>query len=103
MDRIRLELNYLDLDRNKKRWSLYLVLATEHPEIPGDIAVSIIPSNYIKVRKAADNLVQFEPEGEGTEGLFALRAEYARRFFHQSQVMGDAFKETSQISWRKAS
>lgn len=80
MDRIRLELNYLDLERNKKRWALYMVLATDNPDKPGEIVVSTFPSDYIKVRKAADNLVQFEPEGTGTEGLFVLERQMPEDF-----------------------
>jgi len=73
MDKIRLELNYIDLERNKKRWSLYFVLATENPEKPEEIVIATLPTtDFIKVRKPADNLVQFEPQGEDTEGLFAL-------------------------------
>lgn len=80
MDRIRLELNYLDLERNKKRWSLYMVLATDNPEKPGEIAITTLPSGFIKVRKPADNLVQFEPQGEGTEGLFVLERDMPADF-----------------------
>ncbi|TRX59943.1 hypothetical protein FNH22_07770 [Fulvivirga sp. M361] len=80
MDRIRLELNYLDLERNKKRWSLYIVLATDNPEKPGEVVITTLPSGFIKVRKPAENLVQFEPEGEGTEGLFVLERDMPSDF-----------------------
>lgn len=72
MDRIRLELNFIDLERNKKRWSLYVVIATDNPDKPREVALTTLPSDYIKVRKPAENLIQFEPEGDGTEGLNVL-------------------------------
>ncbi len=73
MDNIRLELNYLDLERNKKSWKIYFVLATEMPDDPGRMAITVIPDgDPIRVKKPADNFISFVPEGDETEGLFIL-------------------------------
>ncbi|MEM9858898.1 MAG: hypothetical protein AAF843_16180 [Bacteroidota bacterium] len=41
MDKIRLELNFLDLERNKKSWKIYFVLATELPDHPNQTAITV--------------------------------------------------------------
>lgn len=73
MIRIRLEINSIELDRVKKHWNLYFILSTEHPERPGETVITAVPRNHlINIRRPADNLVTFKPEGKHAEGLFVL-------------------------------
>lgn len=73
MDKIRLELNYLDLERNKKSWKIYFVLATEMPDDPGKMVITAVPDGEpIRIRKPADNYISFVPEGREADGLFIL-------------------------------
>ena len=73
MENIRLELNYLDLERNKKMWKLYFVLATEMPDAPDQMAITVLPEGGpVIIRKPADNHLSFVPEGTNADGLFVL-------------------------------
>ncbi|MEM6523257.1 MAG: hypothetical protein AAF693_05685 [Bacteroidota bacterium] len=73
MDTIRLELNFLDLERNKKNWKIYFVLATEMPDDPDQMAITVVPNGEpIRIRKPADNFISFVPEGDEADGLFIL-------------------------------
>lgn len=75
--RIRLELNTLEIDRPKERWNLYFVFATEHPTEQNEWIVTILSQNdkLIRLRRASDNIIQFKPKGNNTEGLFVLERE----------------------------
>lgn len=73
---IRLELNALELDRPKKHWNLYFVFTTEHPINQDEWVVTVLPpEGLIKLRRAADNKISFEPTGNNVEGLFVLERE----------------------------
>lgn len=70
--RIRLELDYLELNRPKERWNIYFVIATELPDDPDKLAVRIVPDeSVIPLRGPADNKLDLTPEGSD-EGLFVL-------------------------------
>ena len=73
MKNIRLEINSLELDRPKKRWELYFIIATEDPDYPDKTLISVIPKDFfIQFRKSTENFYSFKPEGENTEGMFIL-------------------------------
>jgi len=74
---VRLELNTLKLNRPKERWDLYFIFATEHPIEENEWVVTVFSQNgqLIKLRNASDNMVQFKPKGNNTEGLFVLERE----------------------------
>ena len=81
MDDIRLELNYLDLERNKKSWKIYFILATEMPDDPGKMAITLVPDGEpIRVKKPADNFISFVPEGDEVDGLFILERQMPNDF-----------------------
>lgn len=70
---IRLELSTLTLLKNKKRWDLYFVIATENPEDPGAVVITVMPqANLIPVRRPSGNRIVFTPEGTGADGLAVL-------------------------------
>lgn len=75
MTRVRLELNQLRIHRPKERWRLYFVVAADDPGVAGGILVSVIPPTPVHVVPDQHNLVNFEPTGEGTEGLLLLSCE----------------------------
>ncbi|TPV96912.1 MAG: hypothetical protein B7733_02265 [Myxococcales bacterium FL481] len=72
MPRIRLELEELRLDRPKKRWNIYFVIATPHPLHPDRYAVSMLPQPIAPLRRPADNLLDFVATGNGADGLEVL-------------------------------
>lgn len=73
--KIQLEFNNLEILRPKKRWRLYFVVVAQHPTDPDKMVVTTLPSDgssYIQLKPSADNKIDFEPEGVGTDGLFVL-------------------------------
>ncbi len=74
MNRVRLELNELSIQRPKKMWNVYFVVATDHPEDESKVAVSVLPSALIRLRRPADNQIDFVPDGDdaGLDGLELL-------------------------------
>ncbi len=70
---IRLELDFVEILRARRRWNIYLVIATEDPRDTENTLITTLPSIPIKLRKMDSNRVDFEPEGSGeTHGLFVL-------------------------------
>lgn len=73
---VRLELDYVQVERRRKRWNLYFILATEDPTDPNKTVLSAFPSLPIKLRKMDDRRVDFEAEGSGeTNGLIIMERE----------------------------
>lgn len=72
MAKIRLELDELALDRPKKRWNIYFVVATSHPSDDGQYAVTMLPQPIAPMRRPAGNVLDFVATGDGAEGLEVL-------------------------------
>ena len=71
--RIRLEIDRLKVERDRKRWNILFILATEDPQNPSKTVKTTFPSNPISLRRNDNNEVNFEAEGNGeTNGMFAL-------------------------------
>jgi hypothetical protein len=75
MARVRLEIDHLQIHRPKKRWKLYLLVATEHPTDKDKMVVSVLPQNPILVVPSQNNQVVFEDNSPGANGLFLLSRE----------------------------
>ena len=75
MTRVRLELNKIQIHRPKETWRLYFVVVADHPDDKDAMVVSVVPENAILVVPEQKNIVSFEPEGTGTEGLLLLSRE----------------------------
>jgi hypothetical protein len=73
MKNIILEFSKLQILKDKERWRLYFVLVTEHPDDNDKMVVTTFPDPYIRLKPNQDNLISFEPEGNGdTDGLFVI-------------------------------
>ncbi len=73
MKQIRLELNSIEVLKNREHWNLYFIIATGHPDNPEKTVILIKPENdFIAFRNKTDNFYSFIPEGENTEGMFLL-------------------------------
>lgn len=73
MQNITLEFTKLHILKEKERWRLYFVLVTEHPDDNDKMVVTTFPDPYIRLKPNQDNLISFEPEGNGnTDGLFVI-------------------------------
>lgn len=73
MKQIRLELNSIEVLKNREHWNLYFIIATEHPDNPEKTVILIKPENdFIAFRNKTDNFCSFKPEGDHTEGMFLL-------------------------------
>lgn len=76
MKAIRLEFSKLQILKDKERWRLYFIIATEHPQENDKMIITTFPDPYIRLKPNQDNLISFEPEGNaGTEGLTVLERE----------------------------
>jgi hypothetical protein len=72
MATVRLEFESLTMDRPKKRWNLYFVLLTEHPTDEDKMVMRVFPEQPISLLPAAQNEIDFSPEGQHTNGLIVL-------------------------------
>lgn len=73
MAKIRLELDFIEIQRKRKSWNIYFILATENPEDPSKTVVTVFPHSPIKFDRKGDNRHDFEPKGTGDlNGLFVL-------------------------------
>lgn len=73
MTKIRLELDFIEIERKKRNWNIYFIVATENPEDTEQTVISIFPSSPVKLRKNDNNRIDFEPKGSGEmNGLFVL-------------------------------
>ncbi len=73
MANIQLEFESLIIDRPKKRWKLYFVLVTEHPEENDKMVVGYVPQTglepFIRLKPRMDNRLDFETGDVGADGL----------------------------------
>jgi hypothetical protein len=73
MASIRLELDFIEIERRKKRWNIYFILATDHPTDPSQIVLSVFPNSPFRLTPKDHNRIDFEPKGSGNvNGLFVL-------------------------------
>ena len=72
MTRVRLEIDEVKIFRPKKRWKLYFVVLTEHPEEPDKMIMATLPLEPFKMSSRHENSFPFDTEQEGSEGLFVL-------------------------------
>jgi len=75
MPKVRLEFEELTINKSKKRWKLYFVIVAQHPEDEDKYVVTLTPDPLIRVKRPANNVVDFEPEGVGVDGFFILERE----------------------------
>ncbi|MFH2141280.1 MAG: hypothetical protein ABIJ97_02570 [Bacteroidota bacterium] len=76
MKQIRLELNSIQMLKNRERWNLYFIIATEHFEDPTKTIIIIKPDDsFIPFRKKTDNFCSFRASGNNSEGMFLLERE----------------------------
>jgi len=76
MTKIKLEFEKLSIKRPKERWKLYFVIVAEHPSDNDKMVVTTLPqSDIIRLKPSQGNVINFEPEGDNTEGLFVIERE----------------------------
>lgn len=75
MTNVRLEIDEIKIHRPKKRWNLYFVVVTEHPEENDKMILTTLPQQPIKLSRRHDNQYQFDTDEYGSEGLFVLSKE----------------------------
>jgi len=70
---IRLELDYLKIERKRKRWNIYFLIVAENPTDPSKTVVTATPNSPILVRSLDNNELHFESQGAGDpNGLIVL-------------------------------
>ena len=105
MTRIKLELEEISILRPKKKWQLYFIVVSEHPDDPNKMLVGSLPDFFIRLRAPMENIVYFEPDGEGVDGLSVIernmpedRSVRVRLFIrHSRKKMRDAGEVLEQI------
>lgn len=75
MTKVRLEIDEVNIFRPKKRWQLYFVVMTEHPEDKDKMIVSTFPQQPFKLSERHNNSFMFDTSDQGSEGLFVLSRE----------------------------
>lgn len=73
MKKIRLEIDFIEIKRKRRKWNLYMIIATDDPLDDKKTMITTVPSEAIRLRKMDGNRVDFESEGSGqTNGLIVL-------------------------------
>lgn len=73
MTKIRLELDFIEIERKRKRWNIYFILATDHPTDSEQTVLTVFPSHPCPIQPIDNNRIDFEPKGNGElNGLFVL-------------------------------
>lgn len=73
MTKVRLELDFIEIERKRKHWNIYFILATDNPEDPSQTVITLFPTNPFPLRPTDNNRIDFEPKGTGElNGLFIL-------------------------------
>lgn len=82
MKRVRLELDYIEIQRRRRRWNLYFIIATEDPLNPNKTVMTIAPSHTIRLHPSDHNRIDFEPKGDddNLNGMFVLECEMPQDF-----------------------
>ncbi|MBN2172569.1 MAG: hypothetical protein JW731_00455 [Bacteroidales bacterium] len=75
MTKVRLEIDSVQVHRPKKRWKLYFIILTEHPEDRDKMIVSTIPQEPFKLSQRHNNEYYFDTDQVGSEGLFIMSRE----------------------------
>ncbi len=73
MKKVRLEIDFIEIKRKRRKWNLYMIIATDDPSDDSKTMITTVPGEAIKLRKMDGNRVDFESEGSGqTNGLIVL-------------------------------
>ncbi|MCG8582311.1 MAG: hypothetical protein MI866_20475 [Bacteroidales bacterium] len=73
MPKIKLEFEKLTIHRPKERWKLYFIIVAEHPTEPDKMLMTTLPqSDIIRLKPSQGNIINFEPKGDNTDGLFVI-------------------------------
>jgi hypothetical protein len=75
MATVQLELERIKINREKRRWQLYFVIVVDNPSQPGTYLLTVLPKvgeDYIRLKPASNNEVDFEPQGDGSKAGFLL-------------------------------
>nr|WP_321453920.1 hypothetical protein [uncultured Carboxylicivirga sp.] len=75
MARVRLEIDEVQIYRPKKKWQLYFVILTEHPDDSSKMIMTTLPTKPFKLSKRHDNSFHFDTDEVGSEGLKVLSRE----------------------------
>ncbi len=75
MTKVRLEFEELTIHRPKKRWNMYFIIVAQHPTDEDKMILTTTPEPYIRIKPRIGNVVDFEPEGKGTDGFLVLKRE----------------------------
>lgn len=75
---ILLQIDYLKINRYRKHWNIYFILATSDPTNVDKMMITTLPDGdnapTIALRHSSNNEIHFRPEGvEGGDGLFVLK------------------------------
>jgi len=104
MTKVRLEIDEVQIHRPKKRWKLYFVIMTEHPNDAEKMIITTLPTEPIKLSKRHDNSFHFDTDQIGAEGLKVLSRElpenrelnvhiYLRHTRQSTRDVGDILKD----------
>lgn len=74
---VLLELDYLKINRHRRHWNLYFVIATSAPSNNQQMGITTLggidKDHPIKLRKETHNELHFRPEGDEGTGLIVLQ------------------------------
>lgn len=70
---VRLEIDFLEILKKRRRWNLYFIIATKDPTDDSKTVLTTLPEEPIKIRKIDNQRIDFEAEGNGeTNGLIVF-------------------------------
>lgn len=75
MTKVRLEIDGVQIHRERKTWKLYFVIVAENPEDSEKMIVTSLPNPYFKLTSRHENKYHFDTDQPGAEGLFVISRE----------------------------
>jgi len=94
--KVRLELDFIEILRKRRRWNLYFIFATDDPSDYNKTLITVLPNEPIKLRKMDENRIDFKPDGEGdTNGMILLNRRLPRDHTIRARVWVVQSRETT--------
>lgn len=75
MPNVRLEIDFVRINRPKRKWRLYFVVLAEHPTDSNKMLLTTLPSEPFLLKNKPNNEYHFDADTEGSSGLLVLSRE----------------------------
>jgi hypothetical protein len=75
MSKVSLEIDFVRINRPKRRWRLYFIILAEHPTDSTKMVLTTLPSEPFLLKNKPNNEYHFDADTQGSAGLLVLSRE----------------------------